>query len=78
VDEFKQAIESKFRNSFEEADRIKVDRQGLVEQRCNGLFEELVDIAFVLEAEAKEIAEKEKKEMEELEEVSYGKVKVKI
>ena len=46
--------------------------------RCHNLFQELVEIAFVLEAEAKEISDKEKSEMENLEEQIYNKTKEKL
>ena len=46
--------------------------------RCHNLFQELVEIAFVLEAEAKEISDKEKSEMENLEEEIYNKTKDKL
>ena len=70
---FREGIEGKLKNSFDETKRIRIDRQGLVEERCKSLFEQLVDIAFVLEEEAQEISNKEKQEMETLEEDIYSK-----
>ena len=63
VSESQQTVEAKIASALEELERLKQDREGLVADKCQFLGAGLTDIAFVLEAEANEIANKEKEQM---------------
>ncbi len=66
------------RSAKEELERIKNSRGSVVDETCEILRLQLVEIAFVLEDEAKEIEKKEKEAIIALEEQFYNKYSGKI
>jgi hypothetical protein len=57
---YKKSSDEKLRNSREELERIKNSRGSVVDETCEILRLQLIEIAFVLEEEAREIEKKEK------------------
>lgn len=71
VTEYRDSIVEKIKQTGEELERIKNDRKLGVENKCQILEYQIVEIAFVLEEEAKAISAHEKQNISELEATTY-------
>ena len=71
VGEYGNAIESKLAQAKDQLQRLNKERKGLVDNKLQYLLYQLLEIAFVLEEEAKQIIDKERRELLALEAKKY-------